>query len=171
MQHHRVAAHQHPATAWRIQFIPWRSRNHLWKEHFHYSVLIGIGIWAIAFSAYFIGNIDMIGLAVLSIVAVLPTLHHEIRLLRRRQVWTLIEAQCLDSEVRMFYNRYGKTVWNVRLLAEFQYMGQIWKVTPEPHARDFPSRNAANAYLEEHIGDDREMTLYVNPHNPLHCML
>lgn len=129
-------------------------------------------LWALALIAYFTGNVGMIGLSALSALAIVPTIaQHLNKKRRKRQLWVFVEARCLEHQVRFVHDRRGDHHWRVHLFCEFQLRGQLWRTTLDTNQHRFYCREAAEAFIGEHVGDEQEMTLYVNPLNPQHAML
>lgn len=158
--------------AWRIQRIPAYVGERGWLHRINPPLLVGVGLWTLAFSAFFTARVNLLGFIGITGLALIVMLGAQRPgLSRRRQVWTLVEARCLDRELRLVRNSSGEGFWQIRVLCEFLYDGQLWHVTPDTAHHHFPSEAAAQAFLSEHIGDDQEMTLYVNPRNPLNTML
>ena len=85
-----------------------------------------------------------------------------------------VQATCIDREVREFEDPHSKsslkriTYWYPRILCEYYYEGQTYRVTPVI-AKTTASGNEESAknFLDVRIGPDKRCTLWINPKNPL----
>jgi hypothetical protein len=83
----------------------------------------------------------------------------------KKKDWLLIEAKCLDREVRKVAASKGVT-WASRILCEFEHGGTTVQCTPTVHWSTFRSESAAQDFLKSRIDPNGGCTLKVNPRNP-----
>ncbi len=79
--------------------------------------------------------------------------------------WIVVEAKCIDREIREVAAK-GGTTWAVRLLCEFTRDGLTTRCTPTVHWSTFTTESAARAFLGTRIDPGGGCTLRINPRNP-----
>lgn len=163
--------HHKQTTASRIRPISWGDAHKKTLQKAYMACFMSGALTMLGITGWLSQKIGLLGFAGFIALAFMPLvsliwMRHK----TRRQVWVLLEARCIDREIfRVVEN--NTEYWQVRTLCEFQCHDSIWRVTPDMEYHRFNSAEAAKAFLSEHIGDDNELTLYVNPQNPLHTML
>ncbi len=164
--------HIHPEKVqdsyWRIQIIPDRSEGTCRTYRLSIALTVSTAIFLIGVIAFMRSSFDTTTFIAICLFSCIPIIRRLI--FRRKQEhphWLPIEAHAIDKEVCSFKDNTGKRWWQVRILAEFLHNGLLWKATPKLDDWYFPTKESAEAFLTEHIGDVNEITLNVNAHNPL----
>ena len=89
-----------------------------------------------------------------------------------------MDAKVVDQEIRAIeevdnqHKPKWKTYWYARIVCEYQYAGQFWKVTPLIHSNKmFSSEAQLMKYLQDRIHKDKQCRIMINPRNPLQTVL
>lgn len=121
---------------------------------------------------YWLGQINLTGLCVFLVCATIPIVLAQLFARADKIVhWQSVEARCLDREARAVVLDGGKVAWEIRLRCEFLYNGELHNTIPWTATYHFPDEAAALAFLAERIGDSGELSVMINPRNPLQALL
>jgi hypothetical protein len=163
-------------AGWRIQWIPWQDpgKPEVIKPNNPLpllGILMFIGGIALAVEkepVWFGIGVSISGLAVAMLGVILSAT-------KQYSTWVKIpDAKVIDREVGEALGdpeSPSSTTWVYRLLCEFAYNGQVYRVTPESsHFTAFNTKRAVKKYLDERITFDGYCTLWVDPNNPLHAI-
>lgn len=163
-------------AGWRIQWIPWQEpgKPEVIKPN-NPLPLLGI-VMFIGGIALAVGNETVwlgIGVAITGLTIAMSG--SILSATNQYSKWVKItDAKVIDREVGEALgdsDSPSSTVWVYRLLAEFTYDGQAYRVTPESsHFIAFNTEHAVNEYLDQCITVDRYCTLWVDPNNPRHAI-
>ena len=93
---------------------------------------------------------------------------------RERRDWQVVEARCVDREVRRVWEAGGEgggRVWAWRIVCEYKYQGVEYRVTPVINWKNFRSEKVAVRFLDKKIFPNGHCKIRVNPNNPLQTEL
>lgn len=92
---------------------------------------------------------------------------------RQRKNWEIETARCVDRELQRFrLPKNGGWDWIWRIVCEYEFHGEKYRVTPDVHQWiNLSSEEAAMKFIEKNISPDGECKLHVNPKNPLQTEL
>jgi len=93
-----------------------------------------------------------------------------IRNLLIKRNWILVQAKCIDTEIKRVMAGKGPN-WEVRILCEFLHDGSTTQCTPTVHWSSFRTEEAAKNFLKSRIAADGHCALKVNPDNLLEANL
>ncbi len=83
-----------------------------------------------------------------------------------RRGWEVVDAHCVDRELRRLSGSKGGWIWCWRIICEHNRFGPKLRVTPGMSWQGFRSEKSAIKYLEKRIRSDGACKLRVNPENP-----
>ncbi len=155
---------------WRIQLIPFDDPSKPMKIKTNRLALVGAVIFLGGIALHFVRrDIRFIWVAVSGVVVMFVGGLLAAR--ERRSGWIMLNAVCVDREIRPALMRYGKGItWPFRTLCRFKYAGNDYTVTPM-FGTSFASEEATANFLNRTIGPDGTCRLRVNPRNPLETEL
>ncbi|HET7626500.1 MAG TPA: hypothetical protein VFM25_14685, partial [Verrucomicrobiae bacterium] len=85
---------------------------------------------------------------------------------RKRKGWELVNARCVDRELKKIHlvvnsgdGSHGSWGWFWRMICEYEYHGQTYRVTPEIQWINFTSEAAAMKFFEEKVSPSGECKL------------
>ena len=164
--------------SWRIKMIPWDDSSmpmRIDSSGFLGAVPIlgALGFFAgLGIAAYDNPKHLWIGLmvAVCSWLAALGGWWLKNRTVRLK--WDVAPGRCVDRELQKIPAlRGGQWNWCWRFVCEYEYLGIIYRVTPEMYWMGLPSEEAAREFLAKRISPDGKCLLRVDPKNPLRTEL
>ena len=174
-------------AGWRIPWIPWQEPG---KPEYVYNtpvtLITGFGgvavfLFGLWYAVHATGNpnndIRLLPRNIWAAVAVavsglLVTVVGRIYAAVHKQAgWKPVIARCIDREIRKCKDAEGSTVWDYRLLCEFDFNGRIYRVTPESSRMTaFNTERGVLDYLDRRIGEDGVCRLWIDTKNPLHAV-
>lgn len=166
---------------WKIEKIPWQEDGKLeWVPNTKITSLLGCGGMIGFLSAWillFTNSISVptgISIAIGSLLIAFLSRALMAHLLYKN--WVLIKAKCLELDVKKGFRYSNKSskreFWNFRILCEFKFNGEDYKVTPEiPVSSDFYSEKSLQKYVSKSIDEEYYVKLWINPSNPLQTVL
>lgn len=168
---------------WRIEYIPWQEDG---KPEYVFNspttyIMIIIGLACFFGGIVLMGNQTVsipvgIGIIIAGLLVLLASRFAAGYIMYRGFIQ--VQATCIDREVREIEDPESKssltriTYWYPRILCEYDYEGQTYRVTPVI-AKTIASNNeeSVNGFLDARIGPDKRCTLWINPKNPLQTVL
>lgn len=155
-------------AGWRIQWIPWSEpdKPQMINNNSPLS-LIGILMFlgSIGYLCWMGGGMVPIMVAVVGLITTMSGIVHAA--ISMHNDWVRLEAQCVDRELKRF-RQSRKPVWAYRLVCEFDFADETYRVTPNPsHLVAFSTEQRLKKYLEDRIQPNGHCCLWVNPDNPL----
>lgn len=168
---------------WRIKHIPWcRGRKSIISYSFNSDTWIFLifCLFSIFFTILFISQkIAFIpaGLLILLIGLFLLIICRFIIGYISYKDFVRVEAKCIDQEIKNIDGPIPDTgflkitKWAPRLLCEYTYEGNKYKVTPLiPYYGTFLSQKKVELFINNRINPDSTCILWINPKNKLHTL-
>jgi len=171
-------------AGWRIQHIPWQPEGKL--EVYGPSSALQ---WLLILAGFggFLGGIPLISNRVVSTPVGIGIMLGGLLLLflsrfatgyRLYRHYVRVEAKCIDREVLEYEDPDSagsltkNTFWAPRILCEYRYNGQTYRVTPIiVKTVAFNTESRVHKFLDDRIDPDGNCTLWINPETPLQTFL
>lgn len=170
---------------WRIQHIPWQADGEIEiVPNNQISTIMGFGGMFIFLASWVLLFLNLVsaplgvGIALSSLLCMLLSRIALAYTLYKN--WVKIDARCTDIDIEVFEelvqstNRPNHRVkrWYFRVICEFYYNGQTYKVTPNiAKISGFISEKQILKYIKKVIQIDKHCELWIDPENPLHAIL
>lgn len=93
---------------------------------------------------------------------------------RQEQGWQVVPGRCVDRELRkvLVSSGHGSSDgWYWRVVCEYEYNGQKYRVTPNVQWMNCVSEASALKFIRKRIALDDTCRLRINPNNPLQTKL
>lgn len=90
--------------------------------------------------------------------------------LRHRLRWVRVSAICVDRDMRHDADSDGPG-WSARIVCVFQFQGREYRATPEIQYMGDQTLDGLEASLSARIDSQNKCDLFVNPGDPLECVL
>jgi len=161
-------------AGWRIQMIPYDDTSRPVVVFNGFALLGAIGFCAGVFLILSDPKQTNLGLkvAVGSLAFGLFGIWFKTR--RQEQGWQVVPGRCVDRELRkvLVPSSHGSSDgWYWRIVCEYEYHGQKYRVTPNVQWMNCTSEAAALKFIQKRIGSDDSCRLRINPNNPLQTKL
>ena len=177
-------------AGWRIQMIPYDNTCKpavIFNGVASLGALVVIAGCLLAFNTAYPGRLPVrfsprdgvtIGLAVAAGGFLLAIFGVWSKALGKRKDWELVDARCVDRELKKILlpispspDSISTLGWFWRLVCEYEFRGQSYRVTRQVQWINFNSEAASMKFMEENVSTNGQCKLHVNPKNPLQTEL
>jgi hypothetical protein len=159
-------------AGWRIRLIPFDDKSKPMRYETNWFATAGAIGFIIPFILLISGhakNVEMLlKIAIGSWLFGLFALWLKARFNRRG--WEVGTANCVDRELQKVFTGKGNA-WEWRIVCEYEFRGEKYRVTPSVNWMSFSSEVAAHKFIAKRISAGDVCQLRINPRNPLQTEL